>query len=547
MTPDTFAPLYLSRRGVLTLAGACLLGGVLPRPARGQTPKRGGTLTVRVWDPPHFDPYVVTAFKTQIVYSFTHSRLLKHRAGPAVTPGSFVLEGDLAESWSQPNETTYVFTLRRGVRWHPKPTVNGRELTAEDVVYSIDRFRTVKGNPQAYLLASVDRAEALDRYTVRVTLKEPYVWFLDMVANPMTGAIVARECVEKWGDLKKWEATVGTGPWMLESYRPNQGMSLLRNPNYFVPGLPYIERVELVVDEDTASRNAAFIVGKYDLGPEFMGAINRTDWVQIKDTLKQKRPGLQTAEFPSNVATRIAMRTDRPPFSDVRVRRAVSMGLNRQRIIDAVAEGVGVLNAAVPAALRDWTLPVDQLGEGRRYYTYDADAARKLLAEAGYPRVATVLDFHSFGSTLLIDAMQLVLKDLKDVGIDARLNQKEYGVFVATTVVGNYEGMYFGPATPFLEADSYLATSYHPQSPRNIAKVNDPVLTDLLLRQRRVQDPVKRRELIHDIQRHVATQAYYVAVFSEVATAVWDGALKNYGPNLGYDYGGRLQAAWLDR
>jgi peptide/nickel transport system substrate-binding protein len=90
--------------------------------------------------------------------------------------------------------------------------------------------------------------------------------------------------VEKFGDLKKWEATVGTGPWMLDSYRPNTGMTLSRNPHYFLPGLPYADRVELVVDEDQASRMAAFLGSKYDLGPEFMGVINRPDWSQLKGT-----------------------------------------------------------------------------------------------------------------------------------------------------------------------------------------------------------------------------------------------------------------------
>ena len=159
-----------------------------------------------------------------------------------MAPGTFPLEGDLAESWTQPNETTYVFKLRKGVRWQNKPPVNGRELTAEDVVYSVERFRTVKGNANAYMLASLDKVEALDKYTVKFTLKEPYVWFLDMLANPMAVAIIAKECVEKFGDLKKPESVVGTGPWMLDSYRPNVGYTLVRNPGYFVPGLPYIER-----------------------------------------------------------------------------------------------------------------------------------------------------------------------------------------------------------------------------------------------------------------------------------------------------------------
>jgi len=257
----------MKRRDLLGLGGLTLVGvTLLPASARAEIPKRGGTITLRLWDPPHFDPYLQVSYKTHIVYSFTHSRLVKHRAGPAVVPGTFAIEGDLAESWSQPDETTYVFKLRRGVRWQPKPPVNGRELTAEDVVYSVERFRTIKGNANASMLKPLDRVEAVDRYTVRFTLKEPYAWFLDMLANPMAVCIVARECVEKFGDLKSPEATVGTGPWMLDSYRPNVGMTLVRNPGYFVAGLPYIDRVEIFVDEDNASRIAAFLGGKYDLG-----------------------------------------------------------------------------------------------------------------------------------------------------------------------------------------------------------------------------------------------------------------------------------------
>jgi peptide/nickel transport system substrate-binding protein len=539
----------VTRRELLHLAGlgaATVLSA--PAPARAQVPRRGGTLTIRAWDPPHFDPYLIIAFKTQVVYSFTHSRLLKHKAGPGVPPGNFQLEGDLAESWTQPDDLTHVFRLRKGVRWHAKPPVNGRELTAEDVVYSLDRFRTLAGNPQSYLLSMVDRVEAIDRHTVKVTLKEPFVWFPDVVANPMTGAIVARECVDRFGDLKKWEATVGTGPWMLDSYRPNIGMTLVRHPHYFQAGLPHVDRVELIVDEDQASRMAAFLGKKYDLGPEG-GAVSRADWNQLKDRLQRQRPGLKALEFPSNVRMGVSMRGDRPPFSDARVRRAVSMALNRPDLIDAVSDGVGVLNPpGIPAALRDWALPVDQLGEGARYYTYDPTAARRLMAEAGQPRgFQTVLDFHNYGQTAYVDGVQLVIRSLKEIGIDARLNQKEYGALMSSTALGKYEGMIYGPSTPFLDPDSFLATAFLPDSPRNILKVNDPPLTDLILRQRRIVDPGKRREVIHDIQRHLARQVYRAEAYSVVAIAVWDPAVRNYGPNLGFDIGGRLTAAWLDR
>jgi peptide/nickel transport system substrate-binding protein len=542
-----------SRRDLLKwsgvgLAAAATAPAVVWSPARAQGPKRGGTLSLRLWDPPHFDPHLTISYKTHIAYSFTHSRLLKHKAGPGVQPGTFPIEGDLAESWTQPNELTYVFKLRRGVRWQNKAPVNGRELTADDVVYSVERFRTITGNANAYMLSSLDKVEAPDKYTVKFTLKEPYVWFLDMLANSHAVAIIAKECVEKFGDLKKPESMVGSGPWMFESYRPNVGYTFLRNPNYFVAGQPYIDRIEVAVDEDNASRMAAFIAGKYDLGWEYQGVINRVDWVQIKDTLKQKRPRLQTVEYPNAVMTHISMRTDKAPFSDVRVRRAMSLAIHRQGIVDAVYEGAGVLNPAVPAALKEWSVPIAQLGEGARWFKYDPAQARKLMAEAGYPNgFPATVDFTTYGSTVLVDIAQLVLKHLKDIGIDAKLNQKEYGAYISTSFYGKFDSMCLGPQTGFQEPDNFLYGQYYPGELKNQSHINDLAVADMLVSQRRTQDIVKRRKIIHDIQRHLANQQYYVQLASPIQIAVWEGAIKNYAPNVSYDYGGRLLAAWLDR
>jgi len=322
----------------------------------------------------------------------------------------------------------------------------------------------------------------------------------------------------------------------------------VHNPNYFVPGQPYIDRIEVAVDEDNASRMAAFIAGKYDLGWEYQGVIARTDWLQMKDTLKQRRPHLQTVEYPNAVMQHISMRTDKAPFSDVRVRRAMSMAINRQGIIDAVYEGVGVLNPPVPAALKDWSVPMDQLGEGAQYYKFDPARAKKLLAEAGYPNgFSASIDWATYGSPIVVDTAQLVVKYLKDLGIDAKLNQKEYGAYISTTFYGKFDSMGFGPQTGFQEPDNFLFGQYYPGELKNQSHINDPVVADMLVRQRRTSDIAKRREVIHEIQRHLVKQQYYVQLASAIQIAVWEGALKNYGPNVSYDYGGRLQAAWLDR
>jgi peptide/nickel transport system substrate-binding protein len=539
----------LSRRELMKLGGTALAGAAIaPSVARAQAPKRGGTLSLKMWDPPHFDPFQTISYKTHIALSFTHSRLLKHKAGPSVVPGTFAIEGDLAESWSQPTETTYIFKLRKGVRWHNKPPVNGRELTADDVVFSVNHFLTVKGNANAYMLKAVDKVEAPDKYTVKFTLKEPFAWFLDMLANPLAVAIVAREVLEKHGDFKKQESVIGTGPWMLESYRPNVGITYVRSPNYFLPGLPYIERVETFVDEDKASRISAFLSGKYDIGTEFPGTIDRVDWVQIKDTLKQKRPNLRTVEFTSPVMSHISMRTDQKPFSDARVRQAMSLAIDRKTIIDSVYEGVGVLNPAVPAALKEWSIPIDKLGDGAKYYKYDLAEAKRLMAAAGYANgFPASMCFATYGSTVLVDMQQLVQKNLKDIGIDVKLDTKEYGAYIATCFYGKFDSMTFGPQTGFLEPDNFLFGQYYPEELKNQSHINDPIVADMLVRQRRTTDLGKRREILYDIQRHLAKQQYYVQMPSAVYVGVWEGALKNYAPSFGYDYGGRLMAAWLDR
>ena len=537
----------LTRRDLLAAGGLAAGAVMVPSAGLAQTPKRGGTVTLRGSDPPHFDPMLISSFKTHSALSFTHSRLVRHRAGSAVTPGTFPIEGDLAESWSQPSETTYVFKLRRGVRWQPKPPVNGRELTAEDVRYSVERFMTVPGNAYAYMLKLVDRVEATDRYTVRFTLKEPFAWFVDALANPMAVAVVARECVERFGDLKKAEACVGSGPWMLDSYRPNQGMVFVRHPQYFAAGLPYIDRVEWLVDEDSASRMSNFLAGKYDIGFDG-GVIFRTEWAQIREPLRQKRPNLKIIDIVTTVMSHLSMRTDRPPLSDVRVRQAISLAVDRQDVMNATTEGTGAFNPPIPAGLKDWSLPIAQLGEGARYYKHDLAEAKRLMAAAGHPNgFPGTICFTTYGSSILVDQAQLMLRYLKDLGIEAKIDQKEYGAYFATCFVGKFDSMGFGPQTTFLEPDSYLYSQYMPGEPRNQSHVNDPVVADLIVRQRRTFDVGKRREIVHEIQRHLAKQQYYVSVPSGLAAAVWDGALKNYGPNFGNDIGGRLTAAWLDR
>ena len=127
------------------------------------------------------------------------------------------------------------------MKWHNKPPVNGRELVAEDVKFTYDRFLTEKGNGNRYLLDAVDRIEVVDRYTVKFLLKEPFVWLINVLAYPLSTWIVAPEVVQQYGDLKKAETAIGTGPFILERYEPNVKSVFKRNPDYYRKGQPYVE------------------------------------------------------------------------------------------------------------------------------------------------------------------------------------------------------------------------------------------------------------------------------------------------------------------
>jgi peptide/nickel transport system substrate-binding protein len=546
----------ISRRDLLKAGGAAAVAGLAsgsgllaPEAAQAQTPKRGGTLrfTVIVDPVTGFDPQQTISFATMVPLSFAYSRLVKVKAGPSVKPGTYPIEADLAESWTQPNDTTYIFKLKKGVRWHPKPPVNGRELTADDVKYAYERFLTVTGNPNTPVLASVDKIEALDRYTVKFALKEPNAWFLDMLASTSTW-IIAKECVEKFGDLKKVESVVGTGPWMLERWEPNVRISYVRNPHYFVQGLPYADAVDMIIDKDPSSRLATWLAGKTDFGPEYQQVVRRLDL----DVAKQRKPGLQLAEYPWFTSGVVGFKIGKPPFNDVRVRRALSRATSLSEIFEsnAFSQGVWVPNPAVPAASADWSIPIDQLNpEGRKLYEFSTAEAKRLLAEAGHPngfKVQVETPATGYGPDFL-DFVQVTIKNWKAAGIDAELKLKEYGAYISTTIYGKFDSMFVGLRGAWVDPESYFYRVYMPGQPLNVMGVNDPKLTEMITLQRRTHDVAKRKQIVFDIQRYLADQAFAGADGSVKVVSAWDAHVKNFMPNNGFDFGGRMMAAWIDK
>jgi peptide/nickel transport system substrate-binding protein len=551
MSDTPFDP-GVSRRDLLKAgAGAVALavsGVQLATPVQAQTPKKGGTLRLTFQaDPLHFDPHQTVSFVTMCPLSLCYSRLVKVKAGPTVKPMTYPVEPDLAESWTQPNDTTYIFKLKKGVRWHNKPPVNGREFTADDVKFTYERFLTITGNPNKPVLEYVDKIEAVDKYTVKFTLKEPNAWFIDLLASTSTW-IIAKECVEKFGDLKKVESVVGTGPWMLDRWEPNVKIVFSRHPNYHVPGLPYADNVEWLIDKDPASRLATWLSGKSDFGPEYQHAVR---WLDAP-VARQRKPGLQTAEYTWFTSGSTGFKVANPPFNDIRVRRALSRATNLAELYEALAfsQGHWTPNPAVPAAFAEWSIPIDQLNpEGRKLYEFSTAEAKKLLAEAGHPNgFKTTVEAPSvvYGPDF-DDFVAITVKNWKAAGIDADLKLKEYGAFISSTIFGKFDNMFLGLRGAWADPEAYFYRWFMPGQPLNVWGVNDPKLTDMIKLQRRTFDVAKRKQVVFDIQRYLADQALFGVDGSIRILSAWDAQIKNYGPNNGFDYGGRLMAAWIDK
>ena len=201
----------------------------------------------------------------------------------------------------------------------------------------------------------------------------------------------------------------------------------------------------------------------------------------------------------------------------------------------------------LPAGLVALAIPYDQLGEGLKWDAYNPAEAKKLLAAAGHPNgFSTTLEYATYGSQELIDAVQMAVKFWKDVGVEVKVVEKPYAAYFATAYQGKQDGMMMGPQFPALDPWNFMA-QYLPDEPKNQSHVKDPALADMILNTRRIMDDKKRQAQIYNIQKHIANQAYYVRFPSGVYIAALDPALENFAPNLGYDYGGRMMAAWWNK
>ena len=459
-------------------------------PASPKPPKRGGVLTrASAWDPPVIDPRLTQSVGLFQFAGLTSNRLVRHPfSDEAAGPSDLTLKGDLAESWTaSPDHRVWTFKLRQGVKWQRVPPLNGRDLVAADVKYCFEAY--AREGVQAFTFQEIEGMETPDKYTLRVHLHTSNVLFPQNLAEPVA-VIFAREVLEEDGDLKK--RMPGTGPYILKEHTRKVRVVLQRNPDYFDKGRPYVDEYVILSTPDAATRLAAFRTGQSDI-----------IWLASPsevETVRKTNPAIVVQSYHNTLAPfGLALAQDRPPFNDVRVRRAVSMAIDRQRQVDTVYEGHGIAGWGVPYIYyQDKAPTVKDLGP---WWQYRPEEAKRLLAEAGHPRGFETTLFYYEYFPQMTSQVQLVQQELKkNLNIDVKITKLDYTTYYGRYVEGKWDGMSWGfQSGHAVGLDERTYHYMHSKSTKNFFRVNDPVIDELTTKLRQTPDRAEQRALTRKI------------------------------------------------
>ncbi len=495
---------FLTRVGMTGLGATALVAGSGRTRASAQTgppypewipispkpPRAGGVLTrASSWDPPVIDPRLTQSIGLHQFACLVGNRLVRY-AFPAEAPGptDLSLKGDLAESWqSSPDARVWTFKLRQGVRWQNLSPLKGREFVSADVKYCFEAY--AKEGAQSFTFQEIEAIETPDKYTVRIHLKTPNVLFVQDLAEPIT-ILFAREVLEEDGDLKK--RLIGTGPYILKEHNRKVRVVLTRNPDYWDKGRPYIDEYVILSTPDAATRMAAFRTGQSDI-----------IWLASPsevETVRKTNPNAVVQAYHNTLTPfGVALAQDKPPFNDVRVRRAFSMAIDRQKQVDTLFEGHGIIGWGVPYIYyQDKAPTLAQLGP---WWQYRPAEAKKLLAEAGHPNGFDTTLFYYEYFPQMTSQVQLVQQDLKrNLNINLKITKLDYTTYYGRYAESKWDGMSWGfQSGHAVGLDERTYQYMHSKSTKNFFRVNDPVIDELTTKLRQTPERAEQRGLTKKI------------------------------------------------
>ena len=484
---------------MLTVALVATLGAGLA--VAQEKPRSGGVLN---WfdygDPGRLDVHAESPLVVQQATAGVYSSLLHYDPDD---PRKIV--GDLAEKWTtSPDGRTWTFHLRKNVRWH-----DGQPFTAVDVKATFDRildpnFKSPKCG--AALKPMVSGVDVADPHTVHVKLKAPFASFQAQVASAWC-RIVAKHVLEKFGnDLNKPEAQIGTGPFKFKRYERGNLIEWEKNKDYFVPGLPYLDGVKQFILVGGPTQLAAAKAGKvmlWDTWPP----MRKT---QADELARARGNDVEIYQWPINTIWIVYLNSQKPPFNNVDLRRAVHLAVDRQELVQRGLEGAGVPCAVLdPKLVGDFALPLDEVQKtpGCRQ-PKEADLAEaKRLVERHHPSGLDIeIAVRAVGN--YVDRAQILIAQLRKIGIRGTLKTHESAAGFATFGKGDFTMIATQDRSmDSSDPDNVLHIVYKTEAGSNYGRLADPKLDDLADRALKESNRDKRKQLYWEIQRHILAGA----------------------------------------
>ncbi len=496
-------------------------------PGGGEQPKKGGTFTLQMGGSPRsLDPHFDTFPYCTAVVCNTNEGLLRF------TPDLTEVEPELAEAMpEQPDQMTFNIKLKPGIKFQNVAPVNGREFTSEDVKYSIERQMTDEAGKfqHAYFfLGHVERIETPDPQTVTIVTNKPYAPMISYLASPWT-LMIAREVVEEFGDLT--EHAIGTGPFILRQWQKDVKFELDKNPDYWQPDLPHVDKLVYLIATDGDTAATMFIDGQVDAA---VLGINQLDRV------RSERGDANYAAVPSQFwrQFRLPPTTEDqpypPPFDDIRFREAVVRAIDKEQVLDLVYSGDGVVAyGPILPIYTNWALEEELAG-------HDLAKAKALMEEAG------VSDFTGdmiWATTAEADQIGEVLKQqLAQINVNVNLNPMELAAYYNQTYSYKYTFSHHQPLNN-PDPDENLSAYFGRNS--SYFKHYNPEIWDLIDKQAGEFDFEARQEIVREAQRKIVLDFPMAFMFTTHLHEFTDPKVKGwfYPVDL---YDGRKATAWLD-
>ena len=484
------------RRVVASAAFAVMLVGLS---GQAEAQKRNLVIATSQSDAGKLDPHLASAGADKGLLNYVFNALVRIRPGEA---NPEFIEPDLAESWTvNPAGIEWTFKIRSGVQCH-----DGTEFTATDAAYSLQRSSTKATSAFSGDFSALDKAEAVDKNTLKVTLKNPIPSLLGLLSNYHGGLMVCKKAAEEAGD-GFGKKPIGTGPFMFVEYQPQQFVKLTANKKYW-RGAPKIDEITYRYVPSDATRDLAFRNGEVDM---VFG--RQTDqWVQrTKDIPGVKVVAMEPAEL-NVLHLNMAMK----PLDDIRVREAIAHAIDRKAMVqfggpEATREAVSVI-------------PNGNLGLNPKtpLADYNIEKAKKLLADAGYPNGVTI---KSVASTLpvLFRISETVQGQLSKAGIKLDIEPVDHPTYHAN-IRKDLSGVTLYQAARFPVADTYLSQFYYSKSivgtPTAVTNFSHCTAADKEIEAARSEPNVERQKALWFAAQEKIAKEFCSVPFSE-SLVIW--------------------------